>query len=71
MGAQSRGSYADNVTVNRYNGHITDTNLHVPSSNICEWALAMLCIELYKLNEAAKCLFVTGIQVPKSAGKLH
>ena len=42
MGAQSRGSYADNVTVNRYNGHITDTNLHVRPSNICERALAML-----------------------------
>ena len=42
IGAQSRASYADNVTVNRYNGHITDTNLHVRPSNICARALAML-----------------------------
>ena len=26
IGAQHRGSYAYNVTVNRYNGHITGTN---------------------------------------------
>ena len=31
-GTSGRGSYADNVTVNRYNGHITDTNLHVRPS---------------------------------------
>ena len=53
------GSYADNVTVNRYNGHIADTNLHVRPSNICNWMLAMLCTKLSKLNQAAQCLFVT------------
>ena len=26
IGAQCRGSYSDNVTINRYNGHITGTN---------------------------------------------
>ena len=65
IGAQSRGSYAYNVTVNRYNGHIKGTNLHVWPSNICEWALAMLCIMLCKLNQAAQCLFVTGIGTKK------
>ena len=28
-------------------------------SDICEWALAMLCIMLCKLNQAAQFLFVT------------
>ena len=34
IGAQSRGSYSDNVTVNRYNGHITGTNMNARCSNI-------------------------------------
>ena len=29
-------------------------------TNICECTLAMLCIKLCKLNQAAQCLFVTG-----------
>ena len=27
---------------------------------MCKWALAMLCMKLCKLNQAAQCLFVTG-----------
>ena len=65
IGSHSRDSYADNVTVNRYNGHITDTNLHVWPSNICQWALQMLCVKLCKLNYAAQCLFVTGTGTKK------
>ena len=29
IGAHGRGSYWDNVTVNRYNGHIEGTNMNV------------------------------------------
>ena len=65
IGALSGGSYTGNVTVHRYNGHITDINLHARPSDIYECTLAMLCIKLCKLNQAAKRLFVTG----KSAGK--
>ena len=63
--AQSRGSYQDKVTVYPYNGHITDTNLHVRPSNICGWALAMLHIKLCKLNQATQCLIVTGTDTKK------
>ena len=65
IGAQSRGSYLYNVTVNRYNGDVTDTNLHVRPSNICGWELAMLCIKLCKLNQATQCLIVTGTDTKK------
>ena len=60
------GSYADNVTVNRYNGHITDINLRARPSDIYECTLAMLCIKLCKLNQAAKRLFVTGTRMTEN-----
>ena len=73
IGASSGGSYADNVTANRYNGHITDINLHARPSDICECTLAMLCIKLCKLNQAAQCLFATGTGTKKQKvpGRSH
>ena len=39
IGLTVGGSYSNNVTVNRYNGHITGTNIHVRCSTIFIYVL--------------------------------
>ena len=60
IGAHSRSSYPDNVTVYCYNEHRTDTNLHERCTGIPIWAPIVLFVKLHNLNQSAPCSYDIG-----------